>query len=186
MRTVPAILMALALTMPTAASAQFGSMLRDAVRGAGKPAKPATSPTDAGCAAAGKASRGSSVLGSVLGGVANRAIGRTGLGYYAPMPEFSTVLTSAFACKLEPKEQKQAADATAIATRGDRVGSTSAWTSEARPGVTGTSTVAGKERLADGSTCMSVRDIAIVNGEETAVVKRMCRAPGAAGYTLSA
>ena len=125
-------------------------------------------------------------MGSVFGGMASRAIGRTGIGYYLPMPEFSSVLTEAFACKLDPKEQKQAADATAVATRSGRVGASSSWTSEARPDVTGSSTVQGRERLADGTTCMSVRDVAIVSGEETTVTKRMCRAPGASGYTLAA
>ncbi len=125
-------------------------------------------------------------MGSVFGGMASRTVGRTRLGYYVPMPAFSTVLTAAFACKLDPKEQQQAADATAVATRSGQVGASSRWTSEARPDVTGSSTVAGKERLADGTTCMSVRDVAIVSGEETTVTKRMCRAPGASGYTLAA
>ncbi len=171
-------------------SAQFGSVFRDAVRGATKPAadKPDTpaKASDTGCKAAGKASRGSNILGSVLGGAASRTIGRTGIGYFVPVPEVSGILTDAFACKLEPTEQKQAADATVTATRGEKVGATSSWSSEARPGVTGSSTIAGKEKLADGTRCMTVRDSAFVNGEETLVTKRMCRAPGAAGYTLTA
>lgn len=191
MRIGIATAVTLALIVPQGAQAQFGSIFRDAVRGASKPTeKPATTTTtnaaDAGCETAGKASRGSNVLGSVLGGAARRTVGRTSIGYYVPVPEFSTVLTAAFACKLEPKEQKQAAEATVTATRGGEVGSTASWESEARPGVTGTSTVAGKEKLADGSTCMTVRDVAIVNGEETTVNKRMCRARGASGYTLAA
>ena len=182
----------IAMLTAQTAHAQFGSIFRDAMRGATKPAPKTAasdSATDEGCKQAGKAARsgaGGNILGSVLGGAANRTIGRTGIGYYVPVPEFSTILTSAFACKLEPTEQKQAADATITATRGGEVGSTASWSSEARPGVTGSSTVAGKERLADGSTCMTVRDVAIVNGEETTVNKRMCRARGASGYTLAA
>ncbi len=190
MRRLIAVAAVTALVVPQVASAQFGSIFRDAVRGASKPVdKPATTAQDQGCAKAGqtaRSSRGSNVLGSVLGGATNRAIGRTGIGYYVPVPEVSGILTDAFACKLEPTEQKQAAEATMTATRGGAVGSTSSWESEARPGVTGSSTVAGKERLADGSTCMTVRDVAIVNGEETTVNKRMCRARGASGYTLAA
>jgi surface antigen len=171
------------------AGAQFGSVFRDAVDGVRKPTKkdqPSDKAADTGCKAAGKASRGSNILGSVLGGAASRTIGRTAIGYYVPVPEVSGILTDAFACKLEPKEQKQAAAATVTATRGEKVGATSSWASEARPGVTGSSTVAGKERLADGTRCMTVRDSAFVNGEETLVTKRMCRPPGAAGYTLAA
>ena len=39
---------------------------------------------------------------------------------------------------------------------------------------------------ADGSKCMLVADVIIVNGEETKVDKKMCRAKGASGYVLSA
>ncbi len=191
MRRLIGIIAVGTVVLPQFATAQFGSIFRDAVRGAAKPTatpaeKPAPSAADKGCAQGAKASRGSNVLGSVLGGAANRTIGRTGIGYYVPVPEVSGILTDAFACKLEPTEQKQAAAATVTATRGGSVGSTSSWSSDARPGVTGSSTVQGKEKLADGSTCMTVRDVAIVNGEETTVNKRMCRARGASGYTLAA
>jgi surface antigen len=57
------------------------------------------------------------------------------------------------------------------------VGATVAWTSESRPGVTGSSTVTGLEQAADGSECMTVTDIVIVDGEETRAPKRMCRRP---------
>lgn len=187
MRSLLTVGVIVALVVPQVAAAQFGSILRDATRGARKPAeKPASGAADEGCDKAAKASRGSNILGSVLGGAASRTIGRTGIGYYVPVPEFSDVLTSAFACKLEPTEQKQAAEATKAATRGDTVGSTSTWTSDTRPGVTGSSTVAGKETLADGTRCVTVRDVAFINGEETTVSKRMCRARGASGYTLAA
>jgi hypothetical protein len=33
---------------------------------------------------------------------------------------------------------------------------------------------------------MTVNDVIIVEGEETTVSKRMCKAPGASGYTLAA
>lgn len=199
MHRVTGLCVAVALVVPQAASAQFGSIFRDAVRGAKKPAagdKPATTTTttttatstaaDAGCTQAAKASRGSNILGSVLGGAARRTVGRSGIGYYVPVPEFSDTLTAAFACKLEPTEQKKAAEATKTATRGETVGASSSWTSEARENVSGSSTVTGKERLADGTRCMTVRDSAFVNGEETTISKRMCRAPGATGYTLAA
>jgi surface antigen len=129
--------------------------------------------------------RGSSMLGGMLGGLANRAIGRTGLAGYIPTNSFATMLTDAIACKLDEKEQKQAAAATTEAVRGG-VGSSASWKSETRPGVTGTSTVLAQNKRADGASCMTVSDVIIVNGEETTVPKTMCRAPGASGYTLSA
>ncbi|HEX8578944.1 MAG TPA: hypothetical protein VF655_05040, partial [Allosphingosinicella sp.] len=82
---------------------------------------------------------------------------------------------------LDCKEQKQAAAATDEAVRGG-VGSTSTWESESRPGVKGSSTVSGEEKLAGGGHCLTVTDVVIVDGEETTVPKRMCREPGKSGY----
>ena len=62
------------------------------------------------------------------------------------------------------------------------VGTEVAWKSETRPNVTGKSKVTGQEALADGSQCVTVNDVVIVDGEETTVPKRMCRRPGASGY----
>jgi hypothetical protein len=36
--------------------------------------------------------------------------------------------------------------------------------------------------MADGSTCMTVTDVVIVDGEETTVPKKMCRAKGASAF----
>jgi hypothetical protein len=36
--------------------------------------------------------------------------------------------------------------------------------------------------LADGSQCLTVSDVVIVDGEETNVPKKMCKAKGASGY----
>jgi hypothetical protein len=52
--------------------------------------------------------------------------------------------------------------------------------------VTGSSTVNTRNKRADGTTCLAVTDVVIVNGEETRETKNMCRAPGAANYTLAA
>ena len=40
--------------------------------------------------------------------------------------------------------------------------------------------------MPSGSKCVTVSDVIIVNGEETTANKRMCRAPGAARYSLMA
>ena len=46
----------------------------------------------------------------------------------------------------------------------------------------GRSTVTGEEKLADGGTCMTVTDVVIVDGEETTVPKKMCRARGTSAF----
>ena len=164
---------ALAMALPVPAQAQFGGLLRSRPSSSGK--------TATGCDdSAGKAV-GRSVIGGMLGGMARRA----GVASFLPVPEVAGLLTDAIACKLEPEEQKQAADATLEATRGEEVGSTSSWTSDKRKDVSGSSTVVGKTQLADGSTCMNVNDVIIVEGEETTVSKRMCKKPGAARYEIA-
>ncbi|HEY0085985.1 MAG TPA: hypothetical protein VGB65_08750 [Allosphingosinicella sp.] len=124
--------------------------------------------------------RKKSMFGAVLGGIASTAIGghAGGLGYAFPV---ASMLSDAIIDLLDCKEQKQAAAATDEAVRGG-VGSTATWESESRPGVKGRSTVDAEEKLADGSHCLTVTDVVIVDGEETTVPKRMCREPGKAGY----
>jgi hypothetical protein len=128
-----------------------------------------------------------SMFGSIAGQIAGTALGRSGVpssvaGVYIPVQSLvSEGITRILTCK----EQKQAATATQSAVRGG-VGSSSSWTSESRSNVTGSSTVNSESRRADGTTCLAVTDVVIVNGEETRVTKNMCRAPGASGYTLQA
>ena len=71
--------------------------------------------------------------------------------------------------------------ATDEAVRGG-VGTEVSWQSDSRPNVSGKSKVVGQEASADGGQCMTVNDVVIVNGEETTVPKRMCRARGASGF----
>jgi predicted lipid-binding transport protein (Tim44 family) len=134
-----------------------------------------------------KKRRGSSMFGSMLGGIASGALGGRlgGMASYIPFNTFATLLTDAIACRLDEKEQKQAAGATEEAVRGG-VGTKSAWTSSSREGVSGSSTVLAQTQTAEGGSCLDVNDVIIVNGEETTVSKRMCRAPGASGYVLAA
>ena len=82
---------------------------------------------------------------------------------------------------LDCKEQQQAAKATDQAIRGG-VGTEVSWKSESRPNVTGSSKVTGQEATADGGQCLTVTDVVIVDGEETTVPKKMCRATGASAY----
>ncbi len=176
-----------ALIASTPAQAQFGGFGLKL----GGSADKATS----GCPKGKSKGAGAAILGSIAGAAANRVAG--GLSSWVPIPAVADTLTNAIACKLDPDEQKQAAEATLAATRGDEatgevaVGTTSEWTSASRPEVTGKSTViAANEGPGKGmpkdSKCITVTDVIIVNGEETTANKRMCRAPGSARYALMA
>lgn len=177
---------ALALGNAAPAAAQFG--------GFGLPSIPSSSSSSQtssdGCPKGKKKSAGSAILGSVLGQVAGRAASSAGISSWVPTAAVADQLTNVIACRLDPQEQAQAAAATVAATRGDEVGSTAAWTSATRENVSGKSTVIARNDKAkgmpEGSTCITVSDVIIVNGEETTANKRMCRAPGAARYSLMA
>ena len=124
-----------------------------------------------------------SMFGSVLGSIGGSVLGRVGAPsevWSLAMPATS-YLGEQLMKMLDCKEQQQAAKATEQAIRGG-VGTEVAWTSETRPGVSGKSTVTSETKLADGGNCMTVTDVVIVDGEETTVPKKMCRAKGASGY----
>ena len=179
---VPAML-AVCMLAVSPAQAQFGSLLRKATTPAPKP----SSNDNGGCP---KGKKGSSIGRNILGNVLNDAVGdaasKAGVYSYVPIGEVSGTLTDAIACRLDPAEQVQAAAATEEVTRGEEVGATSNWTSATRPAVSGSSTVAARNDLSDGTRCMKVTDIIIVEGEETRVSKRMCKEPGASRYVLAA
>ncbi len=116
----------------------------------------------------------------MLGALAGGMLGRVGGVAMMAVPAID-VLGDAIMRRLDCREQERAVQATSEAVRGG-VGTTVNWQSETRPGVTGSSVATGEERLADGTHCMTVTDIVIVDGEETRAPKRMCRAPGAQRY----
>lgn len=206
-RSVSLSAAALALVAALPAQAQFGGLSLGSL---GK--KSSTTEADANaCPDGKKKSTGASIMGSMAGSMAKRVGGR--FASFVPLPEFATILTNAIACKLDQKEQKQAADATLAVTRGDdtgavAVGQTAEWTSSSRKDVKGKSTIVAVEQapappaaspgkakgkgadkgtqLASASTCITVSDVVIVAGEETTASKRMCKAPGQARYTLMA
>ena len=124
-----------------------------------------------------------SLFGSVMGSLADSALGRFGgtAGSIASSFSVGSMLSDAIINLLDCKEQQQAAQATDQAIRGG-VGTEVQWKSDSRPNVSGRSKVTGEEKLADGGQCMTVTDIVIVDGEETSVPKRMCRAKGAKGF----
>lgn len=136
---------------------------------------------------------GRAVLGGILGRASRDAANRAGIGSFVPVSEFSDQISAAIACQLDPDEQKQAADATLAATRGTdedggaEVGASAAWTSETRRGVSGRSTVTGRDvEPGDGQDCIFVTDVIIVDGEETRADKRMCRRPPSPRYSIRA
>ncbi len=141
-----------------------------------------------------KRSTGSRIAGGILGSIAGSAAGRVGgLLTYVPVAELTDTLTASIACRLDPKEQQQAADATVEATRGaddasaPEVGQMAMWTSETRPDVSGTSTVTQSDAVDEnGLQCIMVSDVVIVKGEETRAEKRMCRRPPAVRYAIAA
>lgn len=121
-----------------------------------------------------------SILGSVGGSVLGSFGGNAGAVASLALPAAS-YLGEELLRMLDCKEQQQAAQATDQAIRGG-VGTEVAWKSETRANVSGTSKVTAQEQLADGASCVTVTDVVVVDGEETTVPKRMCRARGASGY----
>lgn len=121
------------------------------------------------------------VLGSVAGGVIGGPAGGVANMVTSVLP-VGALLGEAIASLLDCDEQQRAASATEEAVRGG-VGTTATWTSETRPNVAGSSTVMAEEpAAADGSRCITVTDIVIVDGEETRAPKRMCRRPPSNRY----
>lgn len=176
----------------SSAQAQFGGFSLPSIpRGSSSAAQSDSN----GCPKGKSKSAGSSILGGMLGQGLGRAASSAGVSSFFPSAEVADTLTNAIACRLDPAEQKQAAEATLEATRGDnaQVGQTASWTSETRENVSGTSTVIAVNDAGDrgrgkaqGQNCITVTDVIIVNGEETTANKRMCRAPGSARYALAA
>jgi hypothetical protein len=124
-----------------------------------------------------------SMFGGMLNSLGGSLLGRAGVAgnvVSLALP-VGSYLTDELLKKLDCKEQVQAAKATDQAVRGG-VGTEVAWKSDTRANVTGKSTVTGEQKLADGGQCLTVTDVVIVDGEETTVPKRMCKAKGASAY----
>jgi len=175
------------LSIPLLVASLAGPAAAQFPFGIGVGPKPSAGKGKDGCQLSAEKRRGSNMAGNILGGFANRALGGRGRAVtgFVPVNSFAHALTDAIACKLDKAEQAQAAAATDQALAGG-VGAKSNWTSATRQGVTGSSAVTAQNTRANGSTCMTVSDVVIVDGEETTVSKQMCRAPGGSGYVLSA
>lgn len=164
------------------AQAQLGNLFNSTRRGAEKADN---------CAKGKKGDTGRGALGGLLGGAVDEVARGVGLPSFLPVPEFSDQLAESIACKLDPEEQKQAAEATLAVTRADgeaapEVGASASWTSATRENVSGTSTVTSREASSGSADCITVTDVVIIEGEEARAEKRMCKAPGSARYSIVA
>ncbi|MCP5397175.1 MAG: hypothetical protein H6918_10685 [Sphingomonadaceae bacterium] len=180
--------LALAAMAVAPASAQFGGLnLKKVTRDA--------SNLDAdGCPKGKKKSIGGALLGGIAGQIAGNAVSKSGVGAWVQIPDVEGQLTKSIACKLDPQEQIQAAEATLTATRSTDdapaekppIGSSASWNSNTREGVSGSSTVVGRRDASQGKgqDCLTVVDVIIVDGEETRATKQMCRSPGSKRYEI--
>lgn len=165
------------------AQAQLSNIFNSGKRGADKADN---------CGKGKKGDKGRGVLGGLLGGAVDELARSARLPSFVPVPGFSDQLTESIACRLDPEEQKQAAEATLSATRteGDgtlpAVGASASWNSSTRENVSGTSTVTSRQASTGDLDCITVTDVVIIEGEEARAEKRMCRAPGAARYSIVA
>jgi hypothetical protein len=122
---------------------------------------------------------GGAALGGLLG---SNSVTRT-LSSFLPV---QSLLTDALLNLLDCDEQKKAAKATEDVTEkaeAGGAGTSVAWRSESRPGVSGRSTVKAVDTAGQGGRrCMTVEDVVIVDGEETVLPKRMCKQPPSTRY----
>jgi len=126
---------------------------------------------------------GRSILGGIAGGLlGSNRVTRT-ISSFLPVQD---MLTDALVNLLDCGEQQKAAKATEdVTTKAETggVGTTVAWRSDSRKGVSGKSTVTAVDAGgAGGRRCMTVEDVVIIDGEETTLPKRMCRTPPSKRY----
>lgn len=180
-----AFLVVASLLAPLPASAQFGGLFKKRSQTTEASSDARSDARSDDCDSTPKKSIGKSILGRMIGDMTGRATRGMGVvGSYIPRAEVAGVLTDSIACKLDPDEQNQAAEATLEVTRSEEVGKTAEWKSNTRDNVSGRSTITEKTELAGGLRCMNVADIVIVDGEETKVSKRMCKSPGQSRYEI--
>lgn len=133
----------------------------------------------------GRARKRGGFLGSVLGGVAGQAAGLDGIGSLLAAG-VGGILVGEIACQLTKEEQEEAVKATQKVTEAETVGANAEWKSPTREGVSGSSTVTALASRPNGRKCMTITDIAIIDGEETRIEKQMCKSRGDKAYVLDA
>ncbi len=133
-----------------------------------------------------KKSRGrGGLLGGIFGGVVGSAAGLDKIGTLIASAA-GAVLVGEIACKLSQEEQEKAAEATIAVVEQEKVGAVAEWQSPTRGGVSGSSTVTALNTEPNGRKCLTITDVAIIDGEETRVSKQMCRGAGQSKYAIMA
>ncbi|MEH6827393.1 hypothetical protein [Parasphingorhabdus sp.] len=154
--------------------------------GSGKPGKLNKSGGKAGGDKSCKKSRGrGQLLGGIFGGVVGAVVGLDDVGVLIASA-VGAVLVGEIACKLSQDEQEKAAEATFAVVEQERVGAVANWQSPTRGGVSGSSTVTALNAEPNGRKCLTITDVAIIDGEETRVSKQMCRGAGQSKYAIMA
>ncbi|MEP6011264.1 MAG: caspase family protein, partial [Parasphingorhabdus sp.] len=128
---------------------------------------------------------GGGLLGGVLGGVIGDAAGLGKVGTLIA-GGLGAVIGAEIACQLDEKEQEKAAEATMTIVQKEEVGAIAKWKSPTRADVSGSSMITALTAEPDGRRCLSITDVAIIDGEETRIAKQMCRGAGEKNYTLAA
>ena len=121
----------------------------------------------------------------MIGGLGAKALGLGKVGQLIAGGA-GAALGSELACQLTRKEQEVAAEATVEIVEKEEVGATATWVSPERKGVSGSSTITALDTEPNGATCLNITDVAIIDGEETSISKRMCRLAGQSRYTVMA
>ncbi|MEH6791158.1 hypothetical protein [Parasphingorhabdus sp.] len=133
-----------------------------------------------------KKSRGrGNLLGGIFGGVVGSAAGLNKVGSLIASAA-GAVLVGEIACKLSEDEQEKAAEATIAVVEQEKVGAVASWQSPSRGGVSGSSTVTALNTEPNGRKCLTITDVAIIDGEETRISKQMCRGAGQSKYAIMA
>lgn len=128
---------------------------------------------------------GGGLIGGILGGVIGDAAGLGNVGTLLASG-LGALVGAEIACQLDQKEQEKAAEATMTIVQQEQVGAVATWQSPTRADVSGSSTVTALTAEPDGRKCLSITDVAIIDGEETKISKQMCRGPGETNYSLMA
>lgn len=157
--------------------------------GTGKPGKPSKQAKISGKSGGNKSckkSRGrGQLLGGIFGGVIGAVAGLDDVGVLIA-GAVGAVLVGEIACKLSQEEQEKASEATFAVVEQETVGAVAKWQSPTRGGVSGSSTVTALNTEPNGRKCLTITDVAIIDGEETRVSKQMCRGAGQSKYAIMA
>ncbi|QJB68706.1 caspase family protein [Parasphingorhabdus halotolerans] len=125
------------------------------------------------------------LLGGIFGGLVGKAAGLGKVGTLLASGA-GALLVGELACQLDEKEQEKAGEATVLVAQKEEVGAKVEWQSPTRSGVSGSSTITALNTQPNGRRCLSITDVAIIDGEETRIAKQMCKGVGDERYAIMA